>query len=159
MTSGGPNGSDHPGEADDVLLERLRELQGELHDPVPPHVLAAARAALGSREPGAELARLTEDAALPGRASASGPRRRLRFEAATLAVQLEVSEAAGRWRVAGRLSPAQPAAVDVRRTDRTERVEVDRRGRFAVEGPPGPVSFTVRLERGDHTVATEWVVL
>ncbi|GAA3926273.1 hypothetical protein GCM10023085_04480 [Actinomadura viridis] len=179
MNDGGVN----DGDARDLdpLLERVRAACQAL-DPLPPEVLAAARAALRWREPGAELAELSgdhgarsealagavrgaedgaEDGMEDGAGAAGGPRT-LTFTARDVLIEIEVS-GTGRVRdVVGRLAPPVPARVRVRHPalvpGRPE-TGADRAGQFTFAGlPRGLVSFAFLVPDGT-SIVTSWVRL
>jgi hypothetical protein len=140
-------------ESDDALIERLRNA-ARAADPVPDEVIKRAKSALSRRRPHAEIARF-RDGSRPG---GTRRRRRLRFEAATLGIELEVWATGDRRRIVGQLVPAQPAVVELRTgTSATATVEVDEHGRFELDAPAGPISLSCRLGGGSPTVDTEWI--
>jgi hypothetical protein len=140
-------------ESDDELIERLRNA-AKAADPAPDAVIERAKAAFGQRRPDAEIARISD-----GRLKSTSRRRRLRFETATLGIELEVWATGNRRRIVGQLVPAQKAVVELRTTAAAETpsAEVDERGRFELDAPAGPVSLSCRLTGGPRTVDTEWV--
>lgn len=150
--------------SDGRLGERLRRLASQ-REPVPPELVHAAVDAFGWRDVDAELARLvfdslasTDEAALVR----SGPGRRLvTFEAAGLAVDLEVTGSGGERSVMGQIAPPQAAGVDIRRQQGTITVTADELGRFqAGPLPTGPLSLRVRpAAPPGQAVVTDWVCL
>jgi hypothetical protein len=72
-------------------------------------------------------------------------------------IDLEITGAGESRRLAGRLSPGQPALVEIRGA---VSVEADERGRFSVDSvPPGQVSLRCRLgnESDQARIVTGWV--
>jgi hypothetical protein len=148
---------------DDALLRELGDVINRL-DPVPAHLLGAARAAFGLRRLDDELARLAYDSAEhePELAlrSDDGPRL-LTFETPDLRVELQVEDRHGAYRLFGRLEPPGPGHVELEDRDgqTRARVEVDDTGRFGVERVPGgAVRLTVH-RAGTPSTTTEWTVL
>jgi hypothetical protein len=141
-------------ESDDELIERLRNA-AKAADPAPDAVIERAKSAFGQRHPDAEIARISDGRRL----KSTGRRRRLRFETATLGIELEVWATGNRRRIVGQLVPAQKAVVELRTTAAAETpsAEVDERGRFELDAPAGPASLSCRLTGGPRTVDTEWV--
>ncbi|MFF5261069.1 hypothetical protein ACFY4C_19190 [Actinomadura viridis] len=157
----------------DPLLERVRAACQAL-DPLPAEVLAAARAALRWREPGAELAELSGDhgtrpealagavrGAEDGTDPADGPRT-LTFTARGVLIEIEVSGTGPARDVVGRLAPPVPARVRVRHPalvpGRPE-TSADRAGQFTFAGlPRGLVSFAFLVPDGT-SIVTSWVRL
>jgi len=147
---------------DDIdLLARIREVYDEL-DPVPPHVLDAARGALTWLTIDAELAELTVDSLAVSAAvrSSSGPRL-VSFEAESLTVEVEVGETGDTRRLLGQLVPPSPAQVTVRSASGEQTVEADSLGRFTADGvAAGPVSLLCRLAGPpDRSVVTSWITI
>jgi DNA-directed RNA polymerase specialized sigma24 family protein len=151
-----------PESGDRAALEQdLREAVARA-DPPPSTLLAAARAAWSWRTLDAELAPLTAESAhdeLLAGSRGPGAARLLSFAVAGLSVDLEVAPAGTGRDLLGRLDPAGPAEVVLRRPDgSTTQVAVDDLGRFVCDGlAPGPVSL--RLVRDGVAVRTDWVVL
>ncbi len=150
----------HPSDANLLALVRSAV---DAHDPVPPAVLAAARASLTWLSVDAELARLVEDSALTGLAgvrSQGGPRL-LTFEGGQGDVVLvEVAEQGDRRRLTGQLVPGRAVEVEVRRTAGSLVVRADELGRFAVDDlAAGPVSLACRLDADRPPLVTPWTTL
>jgi hypothetical protein len=153
---------------DDQDESFLRELRGiaDQVDPVPPRLKEAAKASLLWRTVDAELAELTFDS-LRDESAATLVRgdqgvRLLSFEAPGdpgLVISLEVLAERGRRRLLGQLDPPQSAEVEIRQPSGARSLEADRRGRFAVELSPGPVSLRCRTggTAPGATVITDWV--
>ncbi|MFF5208104.1 hypothetical protein [Streptosporangium sp. NPDC000396] len=146
----------HPPAIDDEsLIAALRLAAG--HDPVPAHVSAAAQAAFGLRLPGAATARPVATPVPLGVRSADEARL-LRFTAAELTVDLEVTSMDGLVDLAGQVSPCPGAGarVEVRTLHLTESRELSSTGQFAVTGLP-PGWFSVVCHRPGHSpVVTIW---
>jgi hypothetical protein len=144
-------------ESDDALLDRLRRLAAELDDP-PDHVDRAARAALFTRRLDHQLAELIADSAqIQPVARAGEPSiRLLTFETATVSLELQVDEVAGRRAVRGHVTGAAGEAVVETASD-TRTAAIDQRGWFAVDDLPAGV-IRIRLQAADGTaVTTGWV--
>lgn len=165
MTNTNDNDSDDAvagfGDTDDDLLSQLRAVVGRV-DPVPPDVVAAARAGFIWRTIDAELAQLTGDSVLDADRMATvrgaGPTapELLTFEAEGLTVELEAVAGPGGLRLLGQLVPAQPGRVEIRHAGGTTAVEADDLGRFTAEGlAPGPVSVLCHTA-GGLDVGTDW---
>jgi hypothetical protein len=141
------------GTSDDELLARLRNAANEL-DPVPEHVLAAARAAITTRRLDEELAELIADSALvDGAVRAAGSEvRLLSFEAADVSLELQVEYRGDEVSVRGLVTgTAGEAVVEVAGTRHA--VPIDD-GWFAVTGlPRGATRVSV------PGVVTSWVRL
>jgi hypothetical protein len=135
------------------LMARLRDAAA-VADPVPGHVLAAARAALDTRRLDEELAALVADSALAdaGVRAADAEVRLLSFEAADVTLELQVEyrgdEVAVRGLVTGAAGDAVVEVAGVRHT-----VPVDE-GWFAVTGLPRGAT---RVRVG--SIVTSWVQL
>ncbi|WP_051300062.1 hypothetical protein [Actinomadura rifamycini] len=144
---------------DDELMAGVRDAFTVL-DPVPGDVLAAGRAALAWRLPGAALAALARDgAAGAARGTRGGPVRALTFACPDATVEVEVAEA-GRFReLTGRIVPAAAASVAVRHRDLPPDpagAPVEPGGLFCLpDVPAGPVSLLFRLD-GGASVVTSW---
>ncbi|AWS45658.1 hypothetical protein [Streptosporangium sp. 'caverna'] len=146
----------HPPMIDDEsLIAALRLASG--HDPVPAHVSDAARAVFGLRLPGAATARPVATPA-PSGVRYSEETRLLKFTAADLTVELEVTSLDGLVALAGQVSPCPEAGtlVEIRTLHLTQSRELSPTGQFAVTGLP-PGWFSVVCHRPDHApVATSW---
>ena len=143
-------------------LQALLGAALETADPVPPHVLAAAQAAIGWRTIDAELAELLHDDAtteLAGvRGGSSGPRQ-LTFGAGEFELELMVgTEAAPR--IDGQLVPPEPATIRLESLD-GERAETrsDDLGRFAFARVAGRQIRLAILGDSGARVLTPWVAL
>jgi hypothetical protein len=146
-------------EPDNDALQELLSIGLQDADPVPEHVLAAARGAWTWRTIDQELAALVFDSAteLSG-ARDRGEARQLTFQAPGLEIEVMVADPATR-RLVGQLVPARPATVELESTDGKLGQEVDRFGRFTFDAvPAGPVRISVTAPDGS-TIATDWVVL
>lgn len=140
--------------SDDELLERLRGLAA-VHDPVPAHVLGAAKAAFTMRTLDDELADLLFDSlldeALVGLRGATA--RQLTFGVGDLAIDLDLDDAG----LVGQLSPAALVPVELQTLEDSTLTETDELGRFFLPRPEGPFRLRVGVD-GRH-VTTEWVHL
>ena len=138
--------------ADEELLDRLRRLAA-LVDPVPPHVDAAARAAIGWRDPDAALADLVAVGA-PAAAGARGGGRLFTFATPDLTIEVETTPTRAGTDVVGQVVPTGQAQVSVRHRDGTSTTAADHLGRFMVSGlPRGPLRILV--VRDDVRIGTE----
>lgn len=147
-------------DGDGATLADIRAVFDEI-DPVPPEVIAAAKASFTWRTIDAELAALIDDSALAPTAGIRGPGgpRLLTFEAPTVTVVVEVSDIGDRRRILGQLVSPQEAQVEVRHADGSTTVDADDLGRFSVEAvPAGPVSFVCHIGSG-QSVVTSWVTV
>jgi hypothetical protein len=160
-----PEQTEHRSDGSDALWHELRMLCSRA-DPVPPEVLQAARESFAWTTIEAELAELTYDSAIDGPVAGAvgdveGPRL-LRFQAAELSVELEVTVVGERRRVVGRLLPPQPARVEICHRSGRGLVAVDELGRFDAEDvAAGPSSLRCHLtgRRGAAPLVTNWVLL
>ncbi|WP_214320426.1 hypothetical protein [Nonomuraea sediminis] len=141
---------------DEYLLAALRLAAG--NDPIPAHVSATARNTFALRVPHAVTATPVESPSGGGVRGGSGPRL-IRFSAADLVFDLEVSVGDGLIDIAGQVSPppGEGAHVDVRTPHLTLSRPLGLTGQFAATGlPPGWLS--VVCHRRDHApVQTRWV--
>ncbi len=158
MTNDHEDDSMNPDVRDDALLAELRAVVGRV-DPVPPEMVAAARASFVWRTIDAELAQLTHDSVVDTDRMALvrgvGAPELLTFECPGLTVEVETLAADGGLRLLGQLVPPQPGQVEVRHAGGTTTVDADAMGRFAAEGvPTGPVSL--RCRAGESAFATDW---
>jgi hypothetical protein len=142
---------------DDELLELLgRALR--VADPVPEHVIEAARAASTWRTIDQELAELVFDSAteLAGVRS-EDTARQLTFRAPGVEIEVMVVDESKR-RVVGQLVPPQAATIRLTGGDRETEQVVDRLGRFTFDGvPPGPIRLSVLID-AERVVTTQWVL-
>jgi len=120
------------------------------HDPVPEAAYRAAIEALDWRAVDEELARMTADVDALSTARGDGPRL-LSFVAGPVAVDLELSVAAGAVHLLGQVSPAPVAGLSVQGTTWTRAVEADADGRFSADGLPDEMMRLVV-----DGVTTEW---
>ena len=146
---------------DDELMAGIRETF-EILDPVPPAVLAAARASIAWRAPSARLAELAHDQDGQPAGVRGGRTRTLTFTCPAATVEIEVSPD-GRYReVHGRLDPAAPALVEVRHRDLPPggaTARTDPAGMFWLPRvPSGLVSLIMRLDVGT-SIVTSWIRL
>jgi hypothetical protein len=156
-------------EPDDQLLARLARLLAEL-DPVPEPVLAAADAAIGTRDRNAELADLVADST-PGQAGGFEPVRHtasatrlLSFDGGGLRIELEVVPEDGTITLLGQVfGVAHPECALESGGGRlravwSQPVHLDELGRFLVGGmATGPARL--RCRSGSGQVVTSWVTL
>jgi hypothetical protein len=140
------------------LLRELRDVVDKA-DPIPGHVLAAAKAAFSWRTIDAELAELDNDSLVAGAAvRAADAARLLTFEGPDVEVEVEVAETGGTRRLTGQLVPAGGARVTVRWASGRVEVDADEFGRFtAAEVPAASVRIEVRRPAEDRPIVTSWV--
>jgi hypothetical protein len=148
---------------DDIAMDELRALAAET-DPVPPHILAAARGSYTWRTIDAELAGLVYDSVLDTERLAtvrSGETvRLLTFETSRLAIELEVTLVGGTRRLLGQLVPPGPGVLQLRHGGGLLELEADAQGRFVAEGvEAGPVSLRCRRDGLGAAIETEWVAI
>jgi hypothetical protein len=148
---------------DPVMAEVRAVLENA--DPVPPAVIAAAKGTFTWRTIDSELAELVADSAdtLSAGSVAAGVRgetapRLLTFEAAGLAVEVEVAESGASRHLVGQLVPMTAAEVVVRWNTGSASTTADDLGRFVVSDiPAGLVSLAVRRPTDASAVVTSWV--
>jgi hypothetical protein len=147
---------------EEEVLSSLREIAGR-HDPVPPAVLAAARASLSWRDPDAALAELVRDSVQTRLISVrGGSPRLLTFLGGALTIDVQVTSRAGTVEVVGELDPAVPARVVVESPSGSQETAADPQGRFKIEGiASGPVRLRCEptTDGAFVPVRTEWVQL
>jgi hypothetical protein len=140
------------------LLRELRDVVDKA-DPIPDHVLAAAKAAFSWRTIDAELAELVNDSLVAGGAvRATDAARLLTFRGAEVEVEVEVAETGATRRLTGQLVPAGSAQVTVRWASGAIEVDADEFGRFTALGVPA-TSVRVEVRRSAETppTVTSWV--
>ncbi|MEV0619233.1 hypothetical protein AB0I81_38360 [Nonomuraea sp. NPDC050404] len=141
---------------DEYFLAALRLATG--NDPIPRHVSTAARDAYRLRIPQAMTAAHAESAAI--RSVRDDDNSHLvRFVAAGLTFDLEVTEGDGLIDVAGHISPypGEGALVDVRSPHLTLTRRIAHNGQFAATGlPPGWLSVVCHRP-GHAPIQTTWV--
>jgi hypothetical protein len=154
---------------DDALLARLRAISAQT-DAVPDAVLAAARAAIETRNLDNELATLIADSAAttPDQAFEAvrrGPpgsvaERLLSFEGGGVQVELEVARHGDGLTLMGQVVGVAPGECVLERgTGPDETLHLDELGRFLAEGvPAGPARLRCRSTTG-RIVVTAWVSL
>ncbi|MEU6709864.1 hypothetical protein ACFOY2_04650 [Nonomuraea purpurea] len=141
---------------DDYLLAALRLAAG--NDPIPGHVSAAARNAFKLRVPKAATASPAPCRAMRS-ARADDDSHLVRFTAAGLTFELEVTMGDGLIDVAGHISPhpGEGALVDVKTPHLTLTRRIARTGYFAASGlAPGWLSVVCHRP-GHAPVQTRWV--
>jgi hypothetical protein len=147
---------------EEEVLSALREIAGR-QDPVPPAVLAAARASLAWRDPDAALAALVQDSVQQRLISVrGGTPRLLTFLGGALTIDVQVTTRGGAVDVDGELDPALPARVVLESPNGSRETAADPQGRFRVEGvTPGPVRLRCEPATAGAfvPVRTEWVQL
>jgi hypothetical protein len=146
---------------EEEVLSSLRDIAGR-RDPVPPNVLAAARASLAWRDPDAALAALTRDSLDRLIAVRGGTPRVLTFFGGALTIDVQVTARPGGIDVVGELAPVVAARVVAESPEGTHETSVDDEGRFRFEGvATGPVRLRCEpmVEGAFVPVRTEWVQL
>lgn len=144
---------------DDSLLELLGQAL-RASDPVPDHVLAAARGAVAWRTIDQDLADLVFDSAL----ESTGVRdpdasRQLTFRSSDVEIEVMLVDTATR-RIVGQIVPAAVTTVRLDSTGDTVEQESDKYGRFTFEQVAGgPVRIGVSGLDGARDVLTDWVLL
>jgi hypothetical protein len=135
---------------DSALEDQLRRA-ADLLDPVPPSALQAALAAFTYRTVDAELAELTFDSLAESAPVRGGEQPRfLTFRTGSRTIEIEITGPPRR--IVGRLSPPEPAGVEIRHPAGTSAVTADALGRF--NAPlPGSGPFSLRC----GGVVTDWV--
>src|ERR1700694_3347436 len=125
---------------EEQLLADLRQL-GRVFDPVPAHVLFAARGSLAWRRLDAELAELSFDSLVDGDLELAGVRSRddsvrlVSFDGPDLTVEVEVAAVGDHRRLVGQLVPPQAATIEIRAAGSGDALDadVDALGRFSLE--------------------------
>lgn len=159
MSQPGPGGA-----GDATLYGELSTLLRSV-DPVPAHVVEAARASIGWRDLDSELARLTADSMLVGADVRGEQGRLLSYEAGDRTIEVEVGESGGGLRIIGQLVPPQAARVRVEQPAGSVEVTADPLGRFTVRDlPPGLTRFACQPLAADDQPAgsayhSEWKLL
>lgn len=158
---------------DEALLGALRRVAAEA-DPVPDDVLAAARAAILTRDLDSELARLVGDSGgiadpvgegavfeAVRTASAAGlaGTRLLSFSGGGVQIDLEVSREGDRVSLVGQLTGASAEGCALEHAGGAHPVDLDDLGRFLVSAEVrGPVRLRCRSLAGT-AVKTAWVTI
>ena len=143
--------------------ELLRQLGAALEaaDPVPPEVLAAAKASFTWRTVDAELAALVFDSAgdeLVG-VRRAGVARQITFRGSGVEIEVQMVAKPAR-RLIGQLVPPQPAIIELHHATGPRTAQADSLGRFSFDDVPGGfVKLTCRLQGQDAPVHTEWAIL
>jgi hypothetical protein len=151
---------------DDQLIGELRRVV-RMVDPVPDGVLAAARAAIATRDLDGELAELMADLiADSGTRVAAGlvrsgtPRRLLSFACGQVQIDLEITTGSDRLiGIIGQLTGGSTDDCVLEYPAGRQPVSLDSLGRFAVTGArSGPMRVRCRSAAGER-VTTTWVTL
>jgi len=146
---------------DPALWAALQDIVARA-DPVPAHVVAAARHSLAWHDPDAALAALVADSATMASAvrGDSAPRL-LTFAGGPLTVEVEADQTRSGVRLVGQLLPPQPARLRVDQPEGQHEIEADELGRFVVDIAAGPTRLrcTPLADAGFAPVQTEWVRL
>jgi hypothetical protein len=139
---------------DDDRLEADLRRAADIMDPVPAHLIQSAVDAFALSTLDDELAELAFDSlAEPAAPVRSGGGTRLvSFTTGAVRIELELTMGDGSCRLLGRLTPPQPADIEVRQ----RRARTDALGRFSYDDlPPGP--FALRCHLSDLVIVTEWI--
>jgi hypothetical protein len=153
---------DDDDERDEQLLAELKGVLAQV-DPVPGHVTAAARAALGWRTLDEDLADLLYDSSEelePVGVRGEDQPRMLSFRGPSLGLDVEISGSGADRTLTGQVLPAGPAQIVVRHTTGALELEADARGRFVAAGvPAGTVSLSCRSSEARHSrpLLTPWL--
>lgn len=145
---------------DDNLLQ---ELAGVLNatDPVPSHVLEAARGSFAWRTVDAELAELVFDSAEAeptGVRSQGAGERQVTFRSPALEVEMAMV-GGDRRQLVGQLVPPQQAELQLVSGEVTLETQADDVGRFSFDDvPAGPASIRCLLADGTR-IQTDWLLL
>ena len=144
----------------DRLERELRDLFSQ-HDPVPPLVTQAAKAAFGWRRLDAELAELQADSALDAESfalarGAPATQRSMSCSTGRLAIDIEIHGEVGDRMLLGQLSPRRRASIEVQSAHQAAPtvVESDDLGRFRTKLPP---AGSIRLRVSSDPAGTSWV--
>jgi len=162
MSSHHHTGDNQPGhgDADDETLLQLLGQALRTVDPVPDHVMAAARGAVAWRTIDQDLADLVFDsmAELTGVRDAHAARQ-LTFRSDGVEIEVMLVDSASR-RLVGQLVPARATTVTLQGGDAEVEQTSDRLGRFTFDHvQTGPVRLTVAATDGERSVATDWILL
>ncbi len=133
---------------DDPLVDELRGFFGRT-DPVPAHVLDAARAAIEFRDLDAQLAELLMDSALEDKelAGVRGVGQRLlSFGFADRFLEVDISATGATRTLSGYIVPAESGTLRVDSAQGALEAAVDEQGRFPRRGlPAAPLRLAVRV--------------
>ena len=144
---------------DEALLRLLGDALRSA-DPVPDHVLAAARGAVAWRTIDQDLADLVFDSTseLTGVRDSNAPRQ-LTFRSHGVEIEVMLVDSSER-RLVGQLVPPRAATVTLQGTDVEFEQVSDRLGRFTFDHvQSGPVRLTVGAAAGERVVTTDWMLL
>jgi len=160
----------HPGDQDrdGEILDAYRRIFAAV-DGTPTDVLAAAREAFHTRDLDGEIAVLVADSRTAGTDTVYLPVRAepdpaqghwlLSFAGGGIRVDMQVGEEQGRLLLLGMFSGTSGEEYYLESADGQRRIDVDRLGRFAVEGVAhGPVRLWCRSSDGIR-VTTDWVTI
>jgi hypothetical protein len=144
---------------DDELIERLRHIAEEIDAP-PELVAETARAAFLTRRLDEELAELLRDSdhatSQLVRGEVGGPRV-LSFETATVSLELQIEEAAGRISLSGVVSGSSGEVTIETTTAEPRTSQIDDGGWFRVEDlPTGALRVHITAADG-RAVTTSWI--
>jgi len=151
------------GVVDDPRDDALLRLVGEAlrtADPLPDHVIEAARGAVAWRTIDQDLADLVFDSTseLTGVRDPKAPRQ-LTFRSDGVEIEVMLVDSSQR-RLVGQLVPPRATTVTLQGTDAEVEQETDRLGRFTFDRvQSGPVRLTVAAGAGERVVATDWMLL
>jgi hypothetical protein len=147
-------------EAADAALLALLGQALNIADPVPDHVLAAARGAVAWRTIDQDLADLVFDSSfeLTGVRDKNAARQ-LTFRSDDVEIELMLVDATQR-RLVGQLVPAMATTVCLESTETMVEQTTDRFGRFSFDAVHmGPVRISVPNAAGGRAVTTDWMLL
>ena len=129
-------------------------------DPIPDHVVEAAREAIFWRTIDAELAELVFDSSTELLTSVRGADlvRQVTFRSPGVEIEIMVTDE-GNCRLVGQLVPPQVAQVELRSGNQVLTTSTDSLGRFTfADVQRGSVQLAVRLQAG-ALVVTDWLVI
>jgi hypothetical protein len=127
-------------------------------DPVPAHVLTAAKESLAWRDSDAALAALVEAGQLATVRGENVPEL-LTFATGDLTVEIEVTVEGLAARIIGQLVPPQEARVKVDHADGPTWVQADALGRFAASGISRGHMRLTSYRDGSSAVQTVWTLI
>jgi hypothetical protein len=148
-----------PGETDEALLARLREVLDRV-DPMPPQLPDAAKALFGLRRLEEELAELVRDSAEEhGRLLAvrgEGDVRLISFETGPVTVELQVTERGELRDLVAQVSGTAVARAEVETSAGRQHVQLDD-SLFTLDGVPAGLLRLRLLTAAGRDLVTSWV--
>jgi hypothetical protein len=146
---------------DDPLWTLLRRAT---RDPVPDHVLEAARASLSGRDPDSALAALVADSQADADrlvfVRGDDQARLLTFSADDLTFEVEISPGGRAVGLIGQLVPPTSARLAIDHPGGVAEVTADALGRFQASGlTPGPMRLRCTRDDRAGIVRTDWFLV